>query len=292
MNKGDKIAIVCCSNGQRITNKGNVAQFVGVLEKIGLVPVSSSYIYEKDSVFSGTAEERAIALMDFYKDDSIQAIFDISGGDIANEILPYLDFGIIRDSNKSFWGYSDLTTILNAIYTKTGKESVLYQVRNILEDNSDSQLTNFTNYIYEKNSELTSFHTHFLQGSKMEGVVVGGNMRCLTKLAGTEYWPDMHGKILFLEGLSGSAAVMTTLVSQLQQLRVFDQVAGIVLGTFTEMEKKKYRPSIEEIVLSKISQDTPLAKTKEIGHGIDSKAMVIGRRIIIRKGNIKWKKNH
>ena len=26
-----------------------------------------------------------------YKDDEIKAIYDISGGDIANEILPYLD---------------------------------------------------------------------------------------------------------------------------------------------------------------------------------------------------------
>ena len=39
----------------------------------------------------------------------------------------------------------------------------------------------------------------FLQGSKMQGIVVGGNIRCLLKLAGTEYWPDMNGKILLLE---------------------------------------------------------------------------------------------
>lgn len=33
----------------------------------------------------------------------------------------------------------------------------------------------------------------------MQGIVVGGNIRCLLKLAGTEYWPDMNGKILLLE---------------------------------------------------------------------------------------------
>ena len=51
----------------------------------------------------------------------ITDIYDISGGDIANEILPYLDFEVIKNSGKRFWGYSDLTTVINAIYEKTGK---------------------------------------------------------------------------------------------------------------------------------------------------------------------------
>ncbi len=33
----------------------------------------------------------------------------------------------------------------------------------------------------------------------MDGIVVGGNIRCLLKLAGTPYWPDMREKILLLE---------------------------------------------------------------------------------------------
>ena len=33
---------------------------------------------------------------DFYENDDIKAIFDISGGDIANEILDYLDYDIIK----------------------------------------------------------------------------------------------------------------------------------------------------------------------------------------------------
>ena len=39
-----------------------------------------NYIYEKESIFSGIAQERANALMNFYKDDEIKGIFDISGG--------------------------------------------------------------------------------------------------------------------------------------------------------------------------------------------------------------------
>lgn len=39
--------------------------------------------------------------------------------------LPYLDFSVIAASGKRFWGYSDLTTIVNAVTTATGNESML-----------------------------------------------------------------------------------------------------------------------------------------------------------------------
>ena len=42
----------------------------------------SDYIYEKENIFSGTAKERASALMKFYRDDEIKEIFDISGKSI------------------------------------------------------------------------------------------------------------------------------------------------------------------------------------------------------------------
>ena len=129
---GDKIGIVCCSNGQKKSNTEKIQRLEKTLTDIGFNPVFADYIYEKENVFSGTAKERAEALMEFYKDEGIKGIFDISGGDIANGILPYLDYEVIANSAKLFWGYSDLTTILNAIYTKTGKPSVLYQIRNLI----------------------------------------------------------------------------------------------------------------------------------------------------------------
>lgn len=91
-----------------------------------------------------------------------------------------------------FWGYSDLTTIINAIYARTGKSSVLYQIRNLTYDHSQSQITDFLNTTLAGSSSLYDFPYEFVQGTHMEGIVVGGNIRCLLKLAGTPYWPDMQ----------------------------------------------------------------------------------------------------
>ncbi|MCI8665645.1 MAG: LD-carboxypeptidase [Dorea sp.] len=276
-----KVGIVCCSNGQTREHEKTVKALETALRQLGMEPVFSPYIYERDSVFSGTAKERADSLMEFYRDTSIRCIFDISGGDIANEVLPYLDYEWIARSNKSFWGYSDLTTIINAIYTKTGKASVLYQIRNLVYGDSERQQANFQSLIWHGNEELFQFRYRFVQRERMSGVVVGGNIRCLLKLAGTPYWPDMKDKLLLLEGYGGVVPQMVTYLNQLTQIGVFGQINGIILGTFTNMEQEGCAPGIVELVKQYAGNSLPIVKTDELGHGIDSKGVIIGKELIL-----------
>ena len=231
--KGSRAALVCCSDAQR--EKDKIKLLGDRLLKIGITPIFGKYIFAKDSCFGGSAEEKASELMEFYKDESIKAIFDISGGDVANEILSYLDYEIIKNSGKMLWGYSDLTTVINAIYAKTGKASVLYQVKNLINDHGEDVSEDFCSTVFEGKAGLFDISAEFLQGESLEGVVVGGNIRCLLKLAGTEYFPDMDGKVLLLESLGGGRAQVCSYFNQLYQMGIFNKVRGILLGTFTRL---------------------------------------------------------
>ena len=283
LNIKDKVAIVGCSNAQLKTAKPNIDKLVEVLKSMGLQPVCSDYIYEKYSVFSGTGKERAEALMKFYLDDSIKAIFDISGGNVANEVLEYLDFEIIKKNPKPFFGYSDLTTIINAIYSKTEIPSFLYQVRNLIYDYSEEQIENFRSTILENKNDLLNINYKFLQGDFLSGTVIGGNIRCFLKLAGTPYMPSFKGKVLLLESLGGEVALMTTYLNQLKQMGAFNEVKGIILGTFTEMEEKQAKPTIEQLVVDIVNnKELPIVKTEDIGHGSNSKAIIIGGDIELK----------
>ena len=113
----------------------------------------------------------------------------------------------------------------------------------------------------------------------MQGVVIGGNIRCFLKLAGTEYMPDFKDKILLLESRSGRVPQMETYLSQLQQLGAFEQISGILLGTFTQMEEEQCKPEMPELLLNYVGEDMPIAVTREIGHGMDAKAIMIGERM-------------
>ena len=88
MKKGDKIGIVACSNGLKESSRPEMEQLKITLENLGLTPVFSEYLYAKDGAESGTRQQRAEALMKFYRDEEIKGIFDVSGGDLANGVLP------------------------------------------------------------------------------------------------------------------------------------------------------------------------------------------------------------
>lgn len=277
---GDQIGIVCCSNGQKCSYGEKLECLEGILLKMGLHAAYSGCIYEKENGFGGTAQERARELMKFYKDDRIKGIFDISGGDIANGILPYLDYDVIADSGKLFWGYSDLTTVINAVYTKTGKASVLYQIRNLLY----GHISIFRNTVLDGGDGLFRINYRFLQQEEMQGIVVGGNIRCFLKLAGTEFMPDLDGKILLLESYHGTPTQIETYLRQLQQLGAFEKAAGILLGTFTQMEAEKCTPTVETLIREIAGKELPIAVTPDIGHGTDSKAIIIGQKLHLVEG--------
>lgn len=292
-----KIALVSCSNGMTESFRPSFLRLLSIFEEAGLEPVYGNHLFAGEENPAGqSGRKRAEELMRYYCDPSVDAVFDISGGDMANEILPWLDFQAIRQKGqgKLLFGYSDLTCVLNAVYGKTGCACGLYQIRNLLHSQGRDQLKSLLKLLKEegrfrgKTSEihadldwsqvrpLTDLSVHFLQGESMEGTAVGGNIRCLLKLAGTPYLPDFSGKILILEGNSGGADKMTACLSQLSQMGVFERINGILLGTFTEMERRGDGRRARELVCS-FAGELPIAATEEIGHGSGARCAVIGR---------------
>ncbi|WP_294406247.1 S66 peptidase family protein [uncultured Clostridium sp.] len=284
LSKGDSVGIVACSNGLNENMKEKISELIKALDEMGLTAYMSENIYRKRSVFNGTGKEKADALMKFYRDKNIKAIFDVSGGDLANEVLEYLNFNEIKENNKPYFGYSDLTVVINSLYSRADKKSYLYQIRNLVDSCSSEQTRNFKDTFIDGNDSIFKFNYKWIQGNCMEGIVVGGNIRCLLKLSGTEYMPDFQGKILFLESFSGDVPKMVTYLIQYKQLGVFNKINGIILGSYTEMEQKNYTPSITELVKSIVNDDNmPIVKTEEIGHGKDSKCIIIGEKISLKR---------
>lgn len=282
MKKLRKAALVVCSNPQRKEDIKKIEEVKKLLESLGITVLSPQYLFAgSDTVRSASARERAGYVNVAFADDAVTDIFDISGGDIANEILPFLNYEVIAHSKAVFWGFSDLTVVLNAIYNKTGKQSMLYQIKLAFQEPSGKRLREVASYLTQEEQELVTFPYEMLQGDAMEGVVVGGNIRCFLKLAGTEYFPDLTGKILLLEAYGGGASQMITYLSQLKQLGAFDRINGILLGTYTEMERAGEKPDMITLVKEIAGENIALAKTGYIGHGVDSKGIVIGKKIVL-----------
>ena len=284
LNKGNKIGIISCSNGLSIKNKNIIEELKLNLKSLDIEMVEGDTLYAKEyNLFSGTGEEKARALEKLFLDKDIKMIFDISGGDLANEVLDFLDFNLIKENPKPFFGYSDLTVLLNAIYSQCDITTYNYQLRNLIGKFKEEQMQNFKASFIEGKENIFNLDYKWINGSHLEGIVVGGNIRCLLKLAGTKYMPDFKDKILFLESFSGNSAKMVTYITQYKNLGVFNQVKGIILGEFTEMERENLKPDIVEILKRVIGEiNIPILKTSDLGHGADAKCIPIGKYLIFK----------
>lgn len=285
MNLGpnEKIALVACSNQLNISSRETINNLISLLKGFNLNVVLANNIFKEDSSYS-SGLLRAIELNKFFKDNSINYIFDVSGGDLCNEILPHLDFECIKTSKATYFGYSDLSVLLNSIYAKVGKVSYYYNIRNIL---SNSSLKDFYNTFIDKNSNYTLFNSlkyNWIIGDEINGIVIGGNIRCTLKLAGTDYLPSFKDKILFLESNSGDITKIRTYITQYSLLNAFSSIKGVILGEFTELSVRnqydELKNIMEEICLE---NNLPLVTTQDLGHSINAKGIGIGKYINIKK---------
>lgn len=96
---------------------------------------------------------------------------------------------------------------------------MLYQVKNMVW----GEVKEVQRRRFENRAALFDPQVRLVQGEKMEGVVVGGNIRCFLKLSGTRYFPDLCDKILLLEAYGGEVPQMATYLAQLKQLGAFGE---------------------------------------------------------------------
>lgn len=283
-NSNSKIYLIACSNQLSLEYKPKFYKIVKILKDLNLDVTISSNIFKSDNLLSN-GKVRADNLNSAFKNKEITHIFDVSGGDLCNEMLPYIDFEIIKNSKALYFGYSDLSVLLNSIYRKTSKKSFYYNIKTILTYNG---LENFKNTFLTGSYDMFSLWNYkWLLGSNIRGTLLGGNIRCTLKLAGTEYIPNFkNGKenILFLESNSGDINKIRSFLAQYEMLGIFYNISGLILGEFTEINSKVQNKELEEICINICKKyNISLIKTCEIGHNPESKGIVIGGYYDIKK---------
>ena len=139
------------------------------------------------------------------------------GGWGCNRILPFLDYELIAKNPKVLLGYSDITTLLNSLYHKTGLvcfhgpvgisywgEDQAAKLRQMIFEGKKftikNQLDKDTKALTQRKNRI-----QVINSGSAKGRLIGGNLTVLTSMVGTPYLPDMQGKILFLEDVLAPA---------------------------------------------------------------------------------------
>ena len=90
------------------------------LAKLGLKVKRGAHILDQYGYLAGKDRDRAADIHTMFADNSVQALLTIRGGWGCNRILPLLDYDLIRQHPKIIMGYSDITSLLLAIYARSG----------------------------------------------------------------------------------------------------------------------------------------------------------------------------
>lgn len=225
---------------------------------------------------AGIASFRIKDIHDFIKRDDIGCIMAFWGGFNTNQLLDQLDYELIQKNPKIFIGYSDVTALTTAITTKTGlitfsgpgvisfakpepfdytwdyfEKMCIEPQEDITIEPSKEYADDF--YFLRKDNDHRIKKVNdgikvFNQGNAI-GEVVAGNLQTLLVLQGTQYLPDMTGKILFVEeDETSTPAHVDRFICQCKQLGWFNKISGLVIGRFTEQSNFSPEDSLEDIL--------------------------------------------
>jgi muramoyltetrapeptide carboxypeptidase len=242
---GDTIGLV--SPASATYERGPVEEAIESLQALGFKVRQSPRLRARYGHFAGTDRQRAQAVNEMFADPDVHGVMALTGGSGCSRIVDAIDYGLIARQPKFFGGFSDITVLLNAIHARTGlvtfhspvglSEWNDFSVRHFRRVVMDGEAATLQN-IAEKGDGLAASRgrTRTLRGGKARGPLLGGNLSVLTALAGSGYWPDWRGAILFVEDVNEYIYRVDRMFSTLRLAGVLSQVAGIVVGQFTHCE--------------------------------------------------------
>jgi muramoyltetrapeptide carboxypeptidase len=219
-----------------------------------------------------------------FADKRIKAIFASQGGEGANTCLPYLDYSVMKEKPKVFLGMSDITVLLNAIYSEAGL--VTFHGGDVIWGFSSPSRYDREEFVgrliqgkigkVRKNSTWKS-----VRKGVAKGRLLGGLLGVLVDLAGTTYLPDFSGSILFLESFKPTPATCYRHFSHLKQMGVFDKVNGVVVGYIYGLQTSKRPVTQMEDILLKVAgeYDVPILKMNDFGHNCPNTVLPVGCRV-------------
>jgi muramoyltetrapeptide carboxypeptidase len=224
------------------------------------------------------------------RDPDAKAIFCVRGGYGALRLLPGLDFDAARRHPKLLVGYSDVTALHLALYSKAGWRGLSGPM--VAVEWAEGQAS-----CHDDASEALFWHlarggtVDDLAGPQderlepvrtgtAEGVLLGGNLTLVARLVGTPYLPDLTGAILFLEEIGEEPYRLDSLFAQLALAGVLERLGGLVLGGFTEGTPTQTHFLPQEDVLAHYAAlvPGPVAQGLAYGHFASKNTVPVGVR--------------
>ena len=260
LQKGDLLMVIAPAESlKKITPLLSIIE-KRLLDDVGVDILYGKNVMESNSFGSSEIKSRTKDLHAAFKNKKVKGVIAATGGYNSNDLLDYIDWDLIKQNPKPIIGSSDITVLLNAIYSKTGivtyygpsvfkfgmKHGLEYTIeyfRKCLfsdEPYSIAPSKKWSNDKWYRNQEDRIFFENtgpvIIHPGSAQGRIVGGNLCSFNLLQGTKYMPSLKGSILFIEDddLAGpnSFGEFSRNLQSILQLPDAKYIKGIVVGRF------------------------------------------------------------
>ena len=273
---GDTIGVIAPSNVILEKDEEYIQKSTKLFEDLGYKVKFGKYVRENSLGYGLAAKQKAEDINNMFKDQEVKAIICVKGGADSNSTFDYMDYKVIKSNPKIICGFSDITSITNCIYSKTGLVTFNGPTfKSLTSWETDYAFKELIKRFQDKSLELGLEQDKYqtIQEGIAEGNLVGGNLSLTTRLVNGKYQLDFTDKILFIEelGFESDPNLVNHYLYHMKQSGVFDKIKGIWVGNY----EHESGIELEKILLDVLDGEYnfPIIKSNNFGH-CDKKTVI------------------
>jgi muramoyltetrapeptide carboxypeptidase len=223
-------------------------------------------------------------------DPDVHALLALRGGYGCIRLLAQLDRERVARAGKPLIGYSDLTS-LHAVWAQLGIPAWHAPMPAsdwvVTGGRADAEylLAQLRRGLWPGDVQQVPQPHRLNQPGRAQGRLLGGNLSVLASCLGTPAMPDLAGCVLFLEDIGEDPYRIDRYLAQLKLAGALADVAGFVLGSFTDAENC-------DAVLADHLQPLarPLLAGWPAGHGQPNRALALGLPVTldVAERQLRW----
>ncbi len=282
---GDTVGIIAPA---RYIDENEISGFMELLHSWGLNYKTGKHLFGRHFQYSGTDRERAEDFQQMIDDPEVKALICARGGYGSIRILRYIDFKSLPNNPKWLAGFSDITVLHSYINKFTGIESLhALMPLNYKSGQSDIAVQSLKKALFGEKllyrASMNKFNRHGIAKAEL----TGGNLSLLYSLNGTNFFPEMRNKILFIEDVDEYLYHIDRMMQNLLHSGVFGKICGLIVGSFTDIKDNDipFGSDVYQIILDTVDKfDFPVCFDFPSGHISSNTTLIFGREVQLNVG--------
>ena len=278
LHQGSKIGIVAPA---RMVKAEEMQYAIDWLKEKGFVPVYDERLYAQHHIFAGDDSFRAAVFQEYIDNESIEAIWIARGGYGSIRMIDQLDFSKFVQRPKWIIGFSD-GTVFHGKLNRLGCPSMHAAMPFFFANKTDeAKQSLFDAFLGNPLHYEFPAHPQNRMGC-MEGIIAGGNLSVLYGMMGSDSFPELDGKILFLEEVDEYIYHIDRMMHALKRAGKLKHLKGLVVGGLTQIHDNShpFGMTAEEVIAEAVAEyHYPLCFNFPAGHLDDNRAIVFGQTI-------------